>query len=102
MRDSSPNYFFGLDIGTSAVRCVVGMFQTDQSGEISIVGHGNAPNIGMRKGVVSHMDDVSEAIVHAVTEAERVSGIQIRGATVNVNGIHVAGLNSKGVIAISA
>ncbi|MEO8863105.1 MAG: cell division protein FtsA [Candidatus Saccharimonadales bacterium] len=102
MRDSSPNYFFGLDIGTSAVRCVVGMFQTDQSGEISIVGHGNAPNIGMRKGVVSHMDDVAEAITHAVAEAERVSGIQIRGATVNVNGIHVGGLNSKGVIAISA
>lgn len=102
MRESSPSYFFGLDIGTSTVRCVVGMFNPDQPGQLSIVGHGSARNIGMRKGVVVHLDDVTEAITHAVTEAERISGIQLKGATVNVNGSHVSGLNSKGVVAISA
>jgi cell division protein FtsA len=68
----------------------------------SIIGHGSAPNLGMRRGTVVHVDDVAEAIVHAVTEAERISGIPIKRATVNVNGAHVEGLNSKGVIAISA
>lgn len=99
---SSPIHFFGLDIGTSAVRCIVGMFDPDNPGELSIIGHGYAKNIGMRKGVVTHIDDVVEAVTHAVTEAERVSGIQIRSATVNINGVHVSGLNSKGVVAISA
>lgn len=102
MRESSPTHFFGLDIGTSAVRCIVGMFDPDNPGEISIIGHGSAKNIGMRKGVVTHIDDVTEAVTHAVTEAERVSGVSIRSATVNINGIHVSGLNSKGVVAISA
>lgn len=103
MRDSSSStYFFGLDIGTSAVRCVVGMFDAEQPSALSIVGHGFAPNIGMRKGVVVHIDDVTEAITHAVTEAERIAGVQIKSATVNINGTHVSGLNSKGVIAISA
>lgn len=102
MREASPTHFFGLDIGTSAVRCIVGMFDPDNPGEISIIGHGYAKNIGMRKGVVTHIDDVVEAVAHAVTEAERVSGVPIRGATVNINGVHVSGLNSKGVVAISA
>lgn len=102
MRESSPTHFFGLDIGTSTVRCVVGMFDPQKPSELSIIGHGTAKNIGMRKGVVTHIDDVVEAVTHAITEAERVSGIHIRGATVNVNGTHVSGVNSKGVVAISA
>jgi cell division protein FtsA len=57
--------------------------------------------MGMRKGTIVHVDDVAEAVVQAVTEAERVSGVQIHAATVNVNGSHVSGINSRGVIAIS-
>ena len=101
MRDSSTNYF-GLDIGTSMVRCVVGMIDQNDQSKLSIIGHGSAPNVGMRKGVVVHVDDVAEAIVQAITEAERFSGIQIHAATVNINGSHVSGMNSQGVIAISA
>jgi cell division protein FtsA len=56
----------------------------------------------MRRGDVVHVDEVADAIVHAVTEAERISGMSIKHATVNVNGAHVSGLNSEGVIAISA
>lgn len=84
------------------VRCVVGMLDPNGSGKLSIIGHGSALNIGMRKGVVAHIDDVAEAIAKALTEAERISGIHIDHATVNVNGTHVSGIDSKGVIAISA
>jgi cell division protein FtsA len=56
----------------------------------------------MRKGVVVHVDDAAEAVVQAITEAERLSGMRLNGATVNVNGAHVSGINSRGVIAISA
>jgi len=94
-------HFIGLDVGTSTVRCVVGMIDTND-GKPSIIGHGSAPNVGVRKGAVVHVDDVTEAIVQAVTEAERISGTQINRATVNVNGSHVEGIDSKGVIAISA
>lgn len=101
MRESSPSHFFGLDIGTSFVRCVVGMVDAQDPARPSIIGHGSAPNLGMRRGVVVHIDDVVDAVVHAVTEAERLSGVQIQNATVNINGSHVMGMNSKGVIAIS-
>jgi cell division protein FtsA len=101
MNGSNQEHFIGLDIGTSAVRCVVGMFDPNGSNVPSIIGHGQAINQGMRRGAVVHVDDVAESIVHAVTEAERISGRAIKQATVNVNGAHVGGLNSEGVIAIS-
>ena len=97
-----PEHFIGLDIGTSAVRCVVGMYDPNGSNGPSIIGHGSAPNQGMRRGAVVHVDDVADAIVKAVTEAERISGTTIKRATVNVNGSHVEGINSQGVIAISS
>lgn len=104
MRDSQPSaqHYFGLDIGTSTVRCVVGMVDSSDPGHPSIIGHGSAVNQGMRKGSVVHIDDVVDAVVHAVTEAERVSGVHVPQATVNINGSHVTGMDSRGVIAISA
>lgn len=98
----AAQHYFGLDIGTSTVRCVVGMVDPADPGHPSIIGHGQAQNLGMRKGSVVHIDDVVEAVVHAITEAERLSGVHIQNATVNINGSHVTGMDSRGVIAISA
>jgi cell division protein FtsA len=100
--NQNQDCFIGLDIGTSAVRCVVGTFDPNGGNMPSIIGHGHAPNQGMRRGAVVHVDEVADAIVHAVTEAERISGMSIKHATVNVNGSHVSGMNSEGVIAISS
>lgn len=101
MRESGQQHFVGLDIGTSTVRCIVGMFDQGQGGKPSLIGHGSAKNSGMRKGTVVHVEDVAEAVSKAITAAERMSGQRINHATVNVNGSHVTGFNSKGVIAIS-
>lgn len=99
---SAAQTYVGLDIGTSTVRCVVGTRDMADPSLISVIGHGSAVNQGMRKGVVMHIDDAAEAIIQAITEAERISGVQIHRATVNVNGGHVTGINSRGVIAISS
>lgn len=104
MQPQQQTHFIGLDVGTSAVRCVIGMIDSTDGGNPrpSIIGHGYSANIGTRKGTVVHVDDTTEAIVQAVTEAERISGVQINRATINVNGAHVEGMDSKGVIAISS
>ncbi len=100
MRETETAQYVGLDIGTSSVRCVIGT-QDPATGAISVIGHGVAQNQGMRKGVVMHIDDAAEAIVKAVSEAERIAGVRIEQATVNINGSHVVGMSSRGVIAIS-
>lgn len=96
----SPHHI-GLDIGTSQVRCVIGARDPNDPAAISVIGHGLASNQGMRRGVVMHVDDTVEAIVQAITEAERIAGVRVESATVNVNGAHVNGMNSRGTIAIS-
>lgn len=101
MSEEKFSYFVGLDIGTTAVRCVVGELAGD-SATPNIIGFASADNTGMRKGNVAHAEEVAQAVITAVSEAERMSGRDIKSATVNINGAHVQGINSKGVIAISS
>lgn len=101
MTEERLSYFIGLDIGTTAVRCVVGELSGD-SHFPKIIGFASAENTGMRKGNIAHGEEVVQAIIKSVSEAERMSGRDIKSATVNINGTHVSGLNSKGVIAISS
>src|SRR4051812_30894015 len=99
--DNKLQYFVGLDIGTTAVRCVVGELGSD-SPTPTVIGFSKVENSGMRKGNIAHIEEVAQAIAQAVSEAERMSGREIRQSTVNVNGLHVEGVNSKGVVAISS
>lgn len=101
MREQTSPHYVGLDIGTSYVRCVVGVRDANDPTAISVIGHGIGQNQGMRRGVIMHVDDAVEAVIQAMTEAERISGVRIEAATVNINGAHVAGINSRGTIAIS-
>ncbi len=100
MQKSGPVYC-GIDIGTTHVRTVIGVLGNEDVTP-TIVGAGRASNRGMRKGVINNVDEVVHAIALSTEEAERISGQSIRAATVSVNGAHIVGLNSKGVIAISA
>ncbi len=101
MRDTNiAPFFIGIDIGTSFVRCVVG--SVDENNIPEIIGHSEYPNTGMRRGVVAHPEEVAESIKIVLENAERISGRKISTATVNINGAHVEGINSHGVIAISA
>lgn len=96
-------FYVGLDIGTSNVRCVIGMLDNqDGENEVSVIGVGQSANIGMRKGSVVHIEDVTLSINEAVSEAERMAGVRVSGATVNVNGAHISSQPSHGVVAISS
>lgn len=95
------NYAVGLDIGTTTVRCVVG-HRDGGAASPTIIGVGEAPNSGMRKGVVVNLVTTAQAVDKALEEAERVSGHQIDGATISINGNHVLGMSSKGVVAVGS
>lgn len=95
-------YFVGLDIGTANVRCVVGMLeQREAENHLSVIGMGTSTNHGMRKGAVVHIEEVASSISEAVSEAERMAGVRVTGATINVNGAHIHSQTSHGVVAIS-
>lgn len=92
-------YAVGLDIGTTQVRVVVGHVDGPDT-KPTIVGVSVEPNNGMRKGTVVNLVSAAQAIDKALETAERMSGHQINEATISVNGSHVVGMSSKGVIAV--
>lgn len=89
----------GLDIGTSKVRCVIG--EPSDDGVMSIVGFGQSESRGLRRGIVTTTDSVAESIKKAVEEAERVSGLEVQIATINLSGEHFRGENKQGVVAVA-
>lgn len=95
------NYAIGIDIGTTKVRTVVAHIDST-TGVPSIIGIGQAENSGMRKGVVVHLQSPAEAIDTALGEAERMSGYQVNGATLNLNGAHILTTHADGMIAVGA
>lgn len=99
MQKTGPIYA-GIDIGTTNVRVVIGVIGDDDITP-TIVGAGKSANRGMRKGTINNVEEVSNAINLAVEDAERISGQRVNSAAISVNGSHIVGLNSKGVIAIS-
>src|SRR5919204_4302617 len=87
----------GLDIGTTKVSAVVG--EVDSDG-ITILGVGNVPCRGLRKGVVSNIDWTVRAIAEAIEGAQTMAGVEIRTVYAGVAGSHIRGLCSDGVAAI--
>jgi len=89
----------GLDVGTSRVRCVIG--EPADNGRMNIIGIGEAESKGLRRGIVTGAESVSEAIRRAVNEAERMSGRDALSAFVNLSGEHFRGENKNGVVAVA-
>ena len=89
----------GLDIGTSKIRCVIG--EPSEEGVMNIIGFGQAESRGLRRGIVTTTDAVAEAIKKAIEEAERVSGVEVQVATINLSGEHLRGENKSGVVAVA-
>lgn len=100
MQENS-RYAVGIDIGTTTVRCVVAHLDST-TGAPTIVGVGQAPTKGMRKGIVAHLEGPAAAMDEALGEAERMSGYQVDAATVSINGSHILSTKADGMIAVGA
>src|SRR6058998_1092785 len=91
--------YVGLDIGTTKISCIV----ADQNGgtEPRVVGVGNAPSEGLRRGVVVDLEKTVASIQRAVDDAQRMAGVPVRGVYAGIAGDHIRSINSRGVIAVS-
>jgi cell division protein FtsA len=89
----------GLDIGTTKTAAVIATLGRD--GPIDIIGFGVAPSSGLRKGVVTDLEETVKSIEAAMEAAERMAGVHVSHAFVGVTGEHVKSLNSHGIVAVS-
>ena len=87
----------GLDIGTTKIAAIVG--EVSEEG-IDIIGIGTHPSRGLRKGVVTHIDNTVASIRRAVEEAELMAGCEISSVYAGIAGGHIRGFNSHGIVAV--
>ncbi|MBI4091074.1 MAG: cell division protein FtsA [Candidatus Komeilibacteria bacterium] len=89
----------GIDIGSSAVRVVVGHHQ--DNGQMQLIGVGDTPSRGVAKGSIADLEEVVSSVSEALEKAERMVGSQLSRAVVAVNGIQSKVVQSQGVVAVS-
>jgi cell division protein FtsA len=88
----------GLDIGTTKT-CVI--IAANGPAGLEIIGVGEAPSLGMRKGVVTDLEETVKSIEVATERAERMAGIHVSNVYVGVTGEHVTSSNSHAVVAVA-
>jgi cell division protein FtsA len=89
----------GLDIGTTKTCTVVAQSTSDG---LEIIGVGEAPCAGLRRGVVTDLEETIRSIEAATERAERMAGVHVSDVYVGVTGEHVKSTNNRGVVAISS
>ena len=93
-----PSCLAGLDIGSTATRCVVAI---EENGRLRCVGYGAARSDGWKKGVIVDQDPVVQSIEQAVAEAEADGAASIESAVVGV-GSTVSSAVSRGAAPLSS
>jgi cell division protein FtsA len=93
------NVLAGLDIGTSKVAAVIA--EIDVEGPINIVGFGETPSGGLRKGTIIDIECTARAAEKAADKAEQMSGMAIDAVLVGITGPHISSVNNRGVVAVT-
>lgn len=84
----------GLDIGTTKIAAIVG--RRNDLGKIDVLGYGRSESIGVRRGVITNIENTVQSIQAAVKEAEARSGVNIRTVNVGIAGQHIRSLQHRG------
>jgi cell division protein FtsA len=74
--------------------------EADEEGRIYVIGHGEAPAEGLKRGVVVDMEKTVRSITRAVKDAQMTSATEIDRITVGIAGEHIRSINSHGVVAV--
>src|SRR4051795_3654725 len=95
---ASSDLMVGLEIGTSKICVVVGEGRPD--GTIKILGVGQAPSRGVRKGEIVDFETAMKCVHEAVVDAETKSDVMIRSVYVGVTGSHIQSFNNRGLVTL--
>ncbi len=98
MSKDNRNLLVGLDIGTSKVVTLVA--EVHENGDFDVIGIGNTPSKGIKKGVVVNIEDTVKSIQKALEEAEVMAQCRVDSVFAIISGNHVQSFNSTGMYAI--
>ena len=93
----------GLDIGSAKTTCIIGevVGELPKRPVLKVLGVGQSRTTGMRRGVVSDIEETTRSIRKAVQDAERMAGVEVGEMYAGIAGEHVQAMTSKGIVAVS-
>ncbi len=93
----------GLDIGSAKTTVVIAEARGDvgRQTSIKILGVGQARTTGLRRGIVSDIEETTRSIKKAIEDAERMAGVKIESIYAGIAGEHVRAMTSKGIVAVN-
>ena len=97
----------GIDIGTTKVVAVIAEIYCNEdetisnSKEIKILGIGEHPSNGLKKGIVVDIIETTKSLDSAIKIAEEKADREIEDVYVGITGDHIRGMNYNGKIPIS-
>jgi cell division protein FtsA len=94
-----PDLLVGLDLGTTKIAVVVAEVDS-RTGEAQIIGVGESPSMGIRKGMIVNLDQATRAIQAAVEDAESMVGLGIEEVAVAFSGAESASVRTRGMISL--
>ncbi len=97
---AKPSIITGLDIGTSCVKILVALKNPDSS-KLEVLGISQGPLLGVRRGVVVNIDEVSKKISDLVREVQGSVEQKIDSVYTNIGGSHISVVPSQGAVAVS-
>ncbi len=86
-------YAVGVDAGSLRTRCLVTVLEDDR---LRVLGFGEAPSCGWKRGRITDQDAVSGCILAAVHEAEERAQVSVTSAMLGVGGGSICGATSRG------
>ena len=100
---NADNLVAGLDIGSAKTTAIIAEVVGDlpRHPSIKVLGVGQTRTTGMRRGVVSDIEETTRSIRKALQDAERMAGVQVQEVYAGIAGEHVQAMTSKGIVAVS-
>ncbi len=94
--DPSDIYVTSLDIGTTKIAAIVG--RRNENNKVEILGYGRSDSLGVRRGVVTNIENTVQSIQNAVRQAEERSGKKIKYVHVGIAGHHIKSMQHRGTL----
>ena len=89
----------GLDVGSDKICCVMIEVGPD-SQNVKLLGIGNSPATGIKKGSITHRDQLIDEMDFALQEAQTMADMNVQKLSLGISGDHIRGINTQGAIAI--
>ncbi len=88
----------GIDVGTTKIVAIIAEYEEEN---LSIVGFGEVPSIGLERGVIVNVPKTIKTLEAAISQAESQCSHKVDSVYVGISGDHIKGHNASGVISVN-